>query len=104
MANSLTRQLKSGYSDLYPSSEEDYLNKFLQLIAQIKSNQVLVSETKEFKLRFIKQLKEMKKNQVGWLQTAAKCYVKEKETFTVQLSFKDLWSITNKNAFLENPV
>ena len=104
MANLHTKKLKSGYSDSHPSSEEDYSKKFQQLIAQIKSNQVLVSKTKEFKFGFIKQLKELKKNQVGWLQTAAKCVVKEKETVTVQLSFKDLWSITNKNAFLENPV
>ena len=54
--------------------------------------------------------------EVGWSQKAAKYFAEEvkrsrlvtkyfaKEGETIDLSFKDLWSVSNDNAFLEDPI
>ena len=104
MVNLGGRKLKLDYRDSVSSSEEGGPENFKELIAQIKSNKWSGSNKKSgFKPGFIKQLEALTENQVGWLQTAAN-FVKKDEKKAVHLSFKDLWSVTNKNAFLEDAI
>ena len=104
MVNLRDRELKPDYRDSDSSSEESDPENFKKLIAQIKSNWSGGNKKSGFKSGFLKQLKDLIEGQVGWLQTAAKCFVKEDETKAVRLSFKDLWSVTKKSTFLEDAI
>ena len=90
---------KPSSGEPHSASTKDETQLFQELFAKLNSN---IRFGGKFKARVMKELEALRARNVGWSQTAAKYF--PKEGVTIDLSFKDIWSVSNDNAFLDEPV